>query len=90
MARAFFYAGTRAVLATNWLVHSASARQLVSGVFQRQGAEAKLSRAEAQRQAMVAMIDTEGFADASGNLAFSYAHPMFWAAYSLIGDGGGN
>jgi hypothetical protein len=38
---------------------------------------------------MVSMIDTQGFADSTGKIEFSYAHPMFWAPYSIIGDGGG-
>jgi CHAT domain-containing protein/tetratricopeptide (TPR) repeat protein len=89
LARAFFYAGTRAVLVTNWPVHSASARELVSSLFRRQAADPNLARAEALRQAMVSMIDTQGFPDSTGKIEFSYAHPMFWAPYSIIGDGGG-
>jgi formylglycine-generating enzyme required for sulfatase activity len=90
LARAFFYAGTRAVLATNWPVNSASARVLVSDLFERQATNPKLSRAEALREAMVAMIDTGVFVDSTGKPAYSYAHPMFWAAYSLFGDGAGS
>src|SRR5262249_14654886 len=36
LGRAFFYAGTRAILVTNWSVDSPSARQLVSDLFARQ------------------------------------------------------
>ena len=36
LGRAFFYAGTRALLVTNWSVHSQSARQLVTDLFKRQ------------------------------------------------------
>ena len=36
LGRAFFYAGTRALLVTNWSVHSVSARELVTDVFRRQ------------------------------------------------------
>jgi CHAT domain-containing protein len=43
--QAFFYAGTRAVLVTNWSVHSASARVLMSDLFRRQAADPALSRA---------------------------------------------
>ena len=35
LGRAFFYAGTRALLVTNWSVHSQSARQLVTDLFKR-------------------------------------------------------
>jgi CHAT domain-containing protein/tetratricopeptide (TPR) repeat protein len=89
LRRAFFYAGTRAILVTNWSVHSASARELVSDLFRRQAADPKLTRGEALRQAMIAMLDGPGFTDSAGKPMFSYAHPLFWAPYSIIGDGGG-
>jgi CHAT domain-containing protein len=88
LGRAFFYAGTRAILVTNWPVHSASARTLVTDLFRRQAADAKLSRGEALRQAMTALIDGPGYQDEQGNTLFSYAHPLFWAPYTIIGDGG--
>jgi CHAT domain-containing protein len=88
LARAFFYAGTRAVLVTNWPVHSTSARELVSDLFRRQAADPKLTRDEALRQSMMALLDSKGFADSDGNTLFSYAHPLFWAPYIIIGDGG--
>jgi CHAT domain-containing protein len=87
LGRAFFYAGTRAILVTNWSVHSASARELVSDLFARQAA-GKLSRGEALRQASIALMDGPGFKDADGKSLFSYAHPLFWAPYTIIGDGG--
>ena len=89
LGRAFFYAGTRAILVTNWSVHSASARELVSDLFRRQAADARITRGEALRQAMIAMLDGPGFVDAAGKTAFAYAHPLFWAPYTIIGDGGG-
>jgi CHAT domain-containing protein len=45
LGRAFFYAGSRALLVTNWAVHSASARDLVTDIFRRQAADASQSRA---------------------------------------------
>jgi CHAT domain-containing protein len=90
LGRAFFYAGTRALLVTNWAVHSASARELVSDLFARQAKDPKITRGEALRQAMVALMDSDGFKDESGRTLFSYAHPLFWAPYSIIGDGGQN
>jgi CHAT domain-containing protein len=89
LGRAFFYAGTRAILVTNWSVHSASARELVTDLFRRQSADRKITRGEAMRQAMLALQDGPGFVDAQGKSAFTYAHPLFWAPYSIIGDGGG-
>jgi CHAT domain-containing protein/tetratricopeptide (TPR) repeat protein len=87
LGQAFFYAGTRAILVTNWSVHSASARELVSDLFARQTADPKLTRGEALRQASIALLDGPGFKDAGGNTLFSYAHPLFWAPYTIIGDG---
>jgi CHAT domain-containing protein len=89
LGRAFFYAGTRALLVTNWSVHSASARDLVADLFRRQRVDPRLSRGEALRQAMMALIDGPGYTDASGKTMFTYAHPLFWAPYTIIGDGGG-
>ena len=88
LGRAFFYAGTRALLVTNWSVHSASARELVSDLFRRQAKDPKITRGEALRQAMLALLDSDGFKDETGRTLFSYAHPLFWAPYSIIGDGG--
>lgn len=88
LGRAFFYAGTRAILVTNWSVHSQSARDLVTDLFRRQAADPKLARAEALREAMIGVMDGPGFTDGKGKTVFTYAHPLFWAPYSLIGDGG--
>jgi CHAT domain-containing protein len=89
LGSAFFYAGTRALLVTNWSVHSASARELVTDLFRRQRADPALTRGEALRQAMMALLDGPGAVDGSGRTVYSYAHPLFWAPYSVIGDGGG-
>jgi CHAT domain-containing protein len=88
LGRAFFYAGTRAILVTNWSVHSASARDLVTDLFHRQAEDHKITRAEALRRAMMTVLDGPGFADDHGETAYTYAHPTFWAPYSIIGDGG--
>jgi len=89
LGRAFFYAGTRAVLVTNWSVYSDAAQKLVSDLFQRQAADPTLMRGEALRLAMLALLDSPGVADPTGKVLYTYGHPVFWAAYSLIGDGGG-
>jgi len=88
LGQAFFYAGTRTILVTNWSVHSASARELVSDLFHRQATDPTLSRAEALREAMMALLDGKGFTDTSGKTLFTYGHPLFWAPYTIIGDGG--
>jgi CHAT domain-containing protein len=88
LGRAFFYAGTRAILVTNWSVESASARELVSDLFRRQAADPKVSRAEALRLAMLSLLDGNGLSKDSDMAGFTYGHPFFWAPYSIIGDGG--
>jgi CHAT domain-containing protein len=90
LGRAFFYAGTRAILVTNWSVHSQSARELVTDLFHRQAVDPNISRGEALRQAMLALVDGKGYTDDKGDTVFAYAHPLFWAPYTIIGDGGGN
>lgn len=89
LGRAFFYAGTRALLVTNWSVHSQSARELVTDLFKRQADDPKLTRGEALRRAMMALADGPGYLGTDGKTEFAYAHPLFWAPYSIIGDGGG-
>jgi CHAT domain-containing protein/tetratricopeptide (TPR) repeat protein len=88
LGRAFFYAGARALLVTNWPVETTSARALTTTVFKRQAADASLSRAEALRASMLSLLDGPGYVDpATGKVAFSYAHPIFWAPFSIVGDG---
>ena len=86
---AFFYAGSRALLVSNWPVETVSARILTTTTFQREAASPGISRAEALRQAMLSLIDGPGAIDpATQQAQYSYAHPLFWAPFSLVGDGG--
>ena len=87
LGRAFFYAGTRALLVTNWPVETTSARALTTELFRRQAADAQLTRAQALRQAMIALIDGPGYVQ-GGKSIYAYAHPLFWAPFALVGDGG--
>ena len=89
LGRAFFYAGARSLLVSNWPVETTSAKTLTTDVFRRQAKDSTLTRAEALRQAMLQLIDGPGRTDQNGNTLFSYAHPIFWAPFSLVGDGGG-
>jgi CHAT domain-containing protein len=88
LGRAFFYAGARSLLVSNWPVESTSAHRLTTSLFRRQR-EIGVGRAEALQWAMNWLIDNGEFVDAeSGKAVFSYAHPIFWAPFTLIGDGG--
>src|SRR5262245_11905580 len=62
--------------ATNWSVHSQSARELVSGVFRRQATDPNLTRGKARRAAMMALVDGKGYTDESSARLFSYAQPL--------------
>ena len=58
LARAFFYAGARALLVSHWAVDSEATVELVTRVFSEMKADRRLGRAEALRRSMLAMIDT--------------------------------
>lgn len=87
LGRAFFYAGARALLVSNWPVETEASRTLMTDLFRRQSDDASLGKAEALRLAMQGMIDGPGKLDAkTGKPVFSYAHPLFWAPFVLVGD----
>jgi len=87
LGRAFFDAGARALLVTRWLDESTSAR-LLTTTFRRQAADAKLTRADALRQSMIDLMDEPGYLDPTTKRAvFSFAHPVFWPPFALVGDG---
>ena len=88
LARAFFYAGARALLVSNWPVETVSAKKLTTDIFRRQAEQPGLGRAQALRRSMMKLINGPGFTDQSGKTLFSYAHPIFWAPFTLVGDGG--
>jgi CHAT domain-containing protein len=83
LGRAFFYAGARSLLVSNWAVETTSARLLTTELFRRQSENPKLTRAEALRQSMLSLMGKS-----AAGAGFSYAHPAFWAPFSLVGDGG--
>ncbi|MBU0986048.1 MAG: CHAT domain-containing protein, partial [Proteobacteria bacterium] len=88
LGRAFFYAGTRAILVSYWPVETTSAKTLTTELFRRQAADPTLKRSEALNLTMLDLIDRLANINAEGKMVFSYAHPVFWAPFSLVGDGG--
>ncbi len=75
LATAFFYAGTRALLASHWNVVSDPTVFLTTRTFESYQKAPGLGRAEALRRAQLAMLDQP-----------NRSHPIFWAAFTLIGE----
>ena len=59
LARAFFYAGARALLVSHWAVNSYAAAMLTSHTFAELKREPTIGRSESFRRAMLALIDDE-------------------------------
>ena len=76
LAEAFFYAGARTLLASHGQVPSTATVKLRVGMFQRLGPDLAGGAAPSLRQSQLALIDQD-----------ATAHPFFWAAFTLIGDG---
>jgi CHAT domain-containing protein/tetratricopeptide (TPR) repeat protein len=79
LARAFFYAGARALLVSHWSVDSEAATRLTTSTFAIMAADPKLGRAEALRNAMLAYMNDKG--------SPLNAYPAFWGPFSIIGEG---
>jgi len=78
LSRAFFAAGARSILLTQWAVESRSATDVTTGVFRTYAADPSLSKVEALARTERDM--------ASGKDGELYRHPYFWGAYVLAGD----
>jgi len=85
LGRAFFFAGARALLVSNWPVESVASRQLMTDLFKRQQQNQGLAKSEALRQAMLNQVDQGGMREGN-TMKYSYAHPLFWAPFVVVGD----
>ena len=87
LGRAFFYAGAKALLVSNWPVDTVASRQLMIDLFKKQSSSEKMTKPESLRQAMLSLADSGGVRDTKTNaLSYSYAHPLFWAPFVVVGD----
>lgn len=84
LARAFFFAGARALMVTHWSVNDQVAAYLVADVLQRMRASPSLGVAGALRETQLAMLQQAG-----SGLPAEIAAPFFWAGFAVIGEGGG-
>jgi CHAT domain-containing protein/Tfp pilus assembly protein PilF len=78
LARAFFYAGSRALLVSHWPVRSDAAVAITTGAIGAMTTHPDIGRAEALRRALTALIAKGG----------ENAHPSVWAPFVLVGNGG--
>ncbi|MFP6773857.1 MAG: CHAT domain-containing protein, partial [Alphaproteobacteria bacterium] len=79
LAKAFFYAGARTLLVSHWPVVSDAAVKITTRML-KEAQKPGVGRAEAHRQAMLALIE--------GKENPAYAHPVFWAPFVVVGEGG--
>ena len=82
LARAFFFAGAKALLVSQWSVDDAATKTLMSEIFKRYGNEHHLPPAEALREGMLALLEQA----TTETRYHHFAHPYAWAAFSLVGD----
>lgn len=74
LARAFFFAGARALLVSHWAVNSDATVALTTGTFSALAKAPRSGRAEAFRQTMLGMIDAG-------------LPPGLWAPFIIVGEG---
>ena len=79
LAKAFFYAGSRALLVSHWPVVSAAAVAITTRML-KEAAKPGIGRSEAHRLAMMALIEDTDHPH--------FAHPMFWSPFVVVGEGG--
>jgi CHAT domain-containing protein len=77
LAEAFFYAGARGLVVSHWQVPSESTALLMTAMFSEIGPEFSVGPARALSQAQQFISKQKG-----------KEHPYFWAAFTMIGDGG--
>jgi CHAT domain-containing protein len=79
LARAFFYAGARALLVSHWGIDSKAAARLATSTFDIMNSNQTIGRAEALRRAMLAYLNDKS--------DMWNAYPGFWGSFSLVGEG---
>ena len=76
LAKAFFYAGARALLISHWSVNSDATVALITKSFKAQQKSPQIGRAGALRTAMLELIHSKRF-----------THPEYWAPFIVVGEG---
>lgn len=76
LVRAFIYAGGRNVVVSHWQVPDVETAEVITR-FLRAAQASDMSLARALQRAQIALADTA-----------ASSHPEFWAAFTIVGDGG--
>jgi CHAT domain-containing protein/Tfp pilus assembly protein PilF len=82
LARAFFFAGAKALLVSQWSVDDAATQVLMTEIFKRYSAYSSLP-AKALQDGLLATMDHAG----KDSQKRYFAHPYAWAAFFLVGNG---
>ncbi|MCF3948471.1 CHAT domain-containing protein [Acidiphilium iwatense] len=84
LARAFFFAGARGLMVTQWAVNDQVSSYLVATTLQHIASGSDGGAASSLRSAQLALIDGAG----TGGVSAKLANPFYWAPFVVIGDGG--
>jgi len=77
LSRAFFYAGARSLLVSHWRVRDDVAPRLIPAMLLAERKNPAISRADALRQATLAVLDDQNL---------NAANPSAWAPFTLVGE----
>lgn len=83
LARAFFFAGAKSLLVSQWSVDDEATRELMAAIFARYGGDDSVSQAKALGDGILSLLDQ---AQKDPEKRY-FAHPYAWAAFFLVGDG---
>ncbi len=78
LARAFFYAGSRALLVSHWEVDTDAAVLLITSTVRAIKHDGRIGQSEALRRAIVRIVET-GLSEQT--------HPAYWAPFVVVGEG---
>lgn len=102
LARAFFYAGARSLLVSNWPLEVGASTRLLNGMMVRLRSDPDLGRSNALRASALKLIRHAGEGDPDARPSWlpevvwewfgspipkEYAHPFYWASLFVVGDG---
>lgn len=76
LAESFFFAGARSLVVSHWQVPSAATTKLMTGMFNKLGPDLAGGASPALKAAQATLIADK-----------TTAHPFFWAAFVVVGDG---